>query len=252
MIATNYIDLGTKADHFAKPLKRLIVSVDLGQTVDPTAIAILEVQTRRNLHDQFWRTGIESADNPHPPRDWYDKNSQLKFGTAPASMILKHLERLPMRMPYPAQMDHVAGLLRRLPKGHYGPDLLFDMTGVGRPVVDMARRSGLRPIGVTITAGQAQGRDPESYDDWRVAKLLLVSRLQAAMHEKILFVPATLSDAKALVQELQDFRATINDTGYARFGAREGAHDDLVLAVAIAVWYASRELDTATTHEFYV
>lgn len=27
------------------------------------------------------------------------------------------------------------------------------------------------------------------------------------------------------------------NTGYARFGAREGRHDDLVLALAIACWY---------------
>jgi hypothetical protein len=31
-------------------------------------------------------------------------------------------------------------------------------------------------------------------------------------------------------------RATANSTGYWKFGAREGKHDDLVLALAVALW----------------
>ena len=37
-----------------------------------------------------------------------------------------------------------------------------------------------------------------------------------------------------------DSRATIGGTGYTSFGAREGAHDDLVLARASALWWAAR------------
>jgi hypothetical protein len=40
------------------------------------------------------------------------------------------------------------------------------------------------------------------------------------------------------VAELRDFRAEVTDSGYWRFGARAGKHDDLVLAVAIALWRA--------------
>ena len=57
---------------------------------------------------------------------------------------------------------------------------MLDQTGVGRPVVDMFRHAGLSSIGVTITAGDSETR--VHADEFRVAKLLLVSRLQAALH----------------------------------------------------------------------
>jgi hypothetical protein len=39
-----------------------------------------------------------------------------------------------------------------------------------------------------------------------------------------------------LARELQDFRARFTEAGNATFNAREGAHDDLVLALALAVF----------------
>jgi hypothetical protein len=48
----------------------------------------------------------------------------------------------------------------------------------------------------------------------------------------------SLPDASVLMSELQDFRAEVSDTGAWRFGARSGKHDDLVLALAIALWRA--------------
>ena len=47
-----------------------------------------------------------------------------------------------------------------------------------------------------------------------------------------------MAEAPTLVSELQDFRANFTDHGNTVFGARVGRHDDLVLAMAIAAWYA--------------
>jgi len=41
-----------------------------------------------------------------------------------------------------------------------------------------------------------------------------------------------------LVRELQDFRVEFTAAGHLTFNARSGKHDDLVLALAIAVWRA--------------
>ena len=49
-----------------------------------------------------------------------------------------------------------------------------------------------------------------------------------------------LPDAPALRAELEDFRAAVTDSGRWTFGARAGAHDDLVLALALAVWRANK------------
>lgn len=53
-------------------------------------------------------------------------------------------------------------------------------------------------------------------------------------------IAASLPDAAVLMRELQDFRVRYSDAGNATFSAREGAHDDLVLAHALAVFGLSR------------
>jgi hypothetical protein len=62
--------------------------------------------------------------------------------------------------------------------------------------------------------------------------------MQALLDDGRLKIHKGLPDAAGLVEELQNFRAKVTDTGYWRFGARAGKPDDLVLAVAIALWRA--------------
>lgn len=68
----------------------------------------------------------------------------------------------------------------------------------------------------------------------------LVSKLQALLHSGDLRIAASLPDAAVLGRELQDLRVRFTDAGNAAFHAREGAHDDLVLASALAVFGLSR------------
>ena len=68
----------------------------------------------------------------------------------------------------------------------------------------------------------------------------LVSKLQALLHAGELRIAASLPDAPVLLRELQDFRVRFTESGNATFNAREGAHDDLVLALALAVFGLSR------------
>ena len=143
-----------------------------------------------------------------------------------------HLERLPLGTPYPAIVAHVGRLLTKLP-GH--PELVIDFTGVGRPVFDMFVCSGISPIGVLISGGTAETHDGPTCS---VPKLTLVSRLQTLLHEERLKILRELAEAETLVRELQDFRVEFTAAGHLTFNARCGKHDDLVLALAIAVWRA--------------
>ena len=145
-----------------------------------------------------------------------------------------HLERLPLGTTYPAIVAHVSRLLTKLP-GH--PELVIDFTGVGRPVFDMFVYSGISPIGILITGGTAETCDGRICS---VPKLTLVSRLQALLHEGRLKILKELAEAETLVRELQDFRVEFTAAGHLTFNARSGKHDDLVLALAIAVWRAHR------------
>ena len=143
-----------------------------------------------------------------------------------------HLERVPLGTSYPAIVAHVGRLLTKLP-GY--PELVIDFTGVGRPIFDMFVCSGISPTGVLITGGTAETRDGPTCS---VPKLTLVSRLQALLHEGRLKIQRELDEAETLVRELQDFRAEFTAAGHLTFNARSGKHDDLVLALAIAVWRA--------------
>src|SRR6516225_4467311 len=143
-----------------------------------------------------------------------------------------HLERLPLGTPYPAIVARVGRLLAKLPAG---TDLAIDLTGVGKPVFDLFQYSGIYPVGVQITAGSAESRDGMVCS---VPKLTLVSRLQALLHQARLKIQRELDEAETLVRELQDFRVDFTAAGQLTFNARSGKHDDLVLALAIAVWLA--------------
>jgi len=144
-----------------------------------------------------------------------------------------HLERLPLGTTYPAIVQHVGRLLARLPEG---TELCIDYTGVGRPVFDLFRYSCTSPIGVLITSGVS-----EAIVDGiaHVPKLVLISRLQVLLHEGRLKIQRDLPEAKNLVSELMDFRVQYTAAGHLTFNAREGRHDDLVLALAIACYRAA-------------
>ncbi len=214
------------------------VGVDLGQTIDPTAIAIIE---REVVPGIFVRQRRETGDGTM--LDMWGRDTSKDRST----FVLRHLERLPLGTDYTAQVGYVYSLMGRPPLSNTpNTALIIDQTGVGRAVFDMFNATGLNPIGCTITGGENETR---SADGWRVAKLQLVSRLQAMLHSGALEIAADLPDLAALKAELQNFRVNFTAIGNMTFAARVGAHDDLVLAVAIALWYAESRTRTGCWQE---
>lgn len=178
-----------------------IVSLDLGQQQDPSALAVLERAE-------------------HTDRAAYD---------------CVELRRWHLGTPYPRIVEDVLGLLAdsRLAD----PVLVVDQTGVGRPVVDLFRwRVGCPFRPVTITSGFTWSREPNG--DYRVPKKDLAAAVQALLGYRRLRIAAELPEARTLVEEMQAFRVKVTKAGNESFAAdwREGKHDDLVLAVALAAW----------------
>ena len=103
-------------------------------------------------------------------------------------------------------------------------------------------KHGLKPIKVTITAGNEESQN--GYARFTVPKQVLVSNLDAMMHTGELRIAKELKETPALETELKDFRRHVSEAGRYSFKAREGQHDDLVLAVAIAAWRAVRKKKT--------
>lgn len=202
----------------APKIDRMIVGVDLGQSMDPTAICVL----RHRVEPLDKWTANETA------KTW--RQDRIERFDCP------WIQRLPLGLAYTTQAQDVANLLARPPLSA-GCTLLLDETGVGRAVADIFDQAGLRPHRVTITAGLETTQ--HGARSWHVPKGVLISAVSARLHTGELRFAADLGDSAALREELQDFRRKVSEAGRATYAARTGAHDDLVLAVAIALWWAT-------------
>ena len=190
-----------------------LLGLDLGQAADPTALV-----------------GLEQSRGP-------DRRGRY---------AVKYLRRFHLGTPYPDVVAEVGDLLSRLearrPAGRPAEArlLVVDQTGVGRPVVDLFRAAGgacLQPV--TITAGHQAGRAEDG--SWHVPKKHLVGTVQVLLQQRRLAIPRGLPDAALLTRELENFRVKVTLAGHETFEAwREGQHDDLVLAAALACWAGER------------
>jgi hypothetical protein len=214
--------------------QRFIVGVDLGQSTDPTAIAVLH-----------WRC--------RPLETWTHDNF-LHRQDVQEHIDVRHLERLPLGMAYPAVVQHVANLLIRPPlcgdDDFPAAELVIDETGVGRAVGDIFEAAGMRPKRVTITAG-TEATSGHGLNRYHVAKTILISQLDAALHIGRLRFASALADAAAMAEELKDFRRKVSDAGRSSYAARTGSHDDLVLSVAIANWWFNEPPPPVPTFAYY-
>ena len=128
--------------------------------------------------------------------------------------------------------------------------LAVDATGVGIAVTDMLRNAGLHFDGVTITSGEKETREGSR---WRVPKRNLISACQVLLQQRRLKIAASLPEAKTLTEELLNFRYKITQASNLTYESwREGAHDDLVLALSLAVWKAKKGLFSVEVDESLV
>lgn len=96
------------------------------------------------------------------------------------------------------------------------------------------------PLGERHIAGADAEKDERG--GWRVPKRDLVGVVQVLIQNQRLRIAAGLPEAEMLLRELEGFRVRISATGHDSYGAwRDGTHDDLVLAVALASWYGEHE-----------
>lgn len=149
------------------------------------------------------------------------------------------IKRYPLGTPYPAIVASVQEMLAQPTLRDAA--LVVDATGVGRPVVDMFRADGCTPTPVMITGGTHAHRDDNGY--WLVPKKELVSAVQVGLQTGTLKIARSLERAQMLAQELTQFQTKITTAANDIYGAwREGQHDDMVLALALALWYAPRRI----------
>lgn len=143
------------------------------------------------------------------------------------------LTRWPLGTPYPDIVSRVAAIAERLEQ----PTLVLDGTAVGRGTMDLFRRTALpvrECIAVTVTAGHQAHHS--ALDTWTAPKKDLVAAVQSVLQGRRLKIARGLREAVTLMRELSLFRVKPTAASDGLDGWREGSHDDLVLAVALALW----------------
>jgi hypothetical protein len=151
---------------------------------------------------------------------------------------IRHLHRYPIGTPYTTIVPDVAKNIRKGIKGQV--TFVVDQTGVGHALGDMLARVVDDEITrVAISAGHASTYAPDGTR--LIPKMELVTCLQLLLQGRRLRVAQTLPFASLLVAELQNFRTkvvAVSDDPLVAW--REGQHDDLVFAVALACHQAER------------
>ena len=183
-----------------------ILGLDVGQAGDPTGFAILE-------RPAFIR----------PPRE--------------SDYHLRHVERFTPGTSYPAIIDSVVA--RGRSAGISGCPLVIDQTAVGPIFIQQLWKteSGLHVVSLSMTAGHSIQLSDDGTQ--LVPKRDLVTALQWTLQARRLKIAAEMALADLLIDELARFRLrTIPISETANIEWRVGQHDDLVFAVALAVWYA--------------
>jgi hypothetical protein len=192
------------------------VGVDFGQSRDFTAIAVLERAEVTGEWDPAmyaWRKEV--------------------------SLRLRYLQRVALGTPYPEVVDRVIQVTRS-PELYGRCSLTVDATGVGRAVVDLLRKEdpGCALLPVNITGGLKQTEEGGYHG---VPKRDLILGLQVLLQRGLLQIAAGLEFGPELVKEMSAMQVKITLTGQEQYGAwREGTHDDLVFAVALAYWNAQK------------
>ncbi len=192
--------------HVRRP--KYFLGLDLGQRVDPSARCVLERHGK----------GLE------------------------AYYHCRDLHRYPLGTSYPTVVSDVRGLCLREPLSSNRPTLAIDATGAGIPVVELFTLARPR-LNAVITPISIHGGNEITVNGYgfNVPKRELVSVVQAFLQTDRLKIAAELPLANVLTTELQNFQVEISQNGFDSYNARSGAHDDLVLSLAMALWLGQNE-----------
>jgi hypothetical protein len=155
------------------------------------------------------------------------------------------LERLPLHTPYPAIAARIIDIVRRLPRGH--TTVIVDRTGA-HAAYDMLLDKGLSPLGLTISGGDSVHWDRRCVT---VPKMRLLTGLLSISYRGELQISKRLRDYAEFRRQLQNIGTMATDSGAGETWRARRGHDDLAIAVSMAVWYLENPGPNMGILEFY-
>ena len=196
------------------------IGVDLGQVNDPTAIAVLEYSEELGPV----RNPVTWAFPVH--KRWILRQvERMRLGTE-FSDVARRVGQF---------ARYFGGPGRPLPGSEWyyrgpGVTLVVDATGLGSPVLEMIRKEPMRAniVGVKLTGGSGANKADKH---WNVAKTELMGRLAAMVDNGELWAAGDLANKEQWLDEMESVNAE----------TLQGNPDDMVIATALACWWARRK-----------
>lgn len=224
-----------------------IVGLDLGQSIDPAAAAVVDRTSAKRIAKRekgwsLWNPDTEKWEDVGGKREHESFDAVARalhevgeYPLKPATLRCVSLKQWPLKTDYCDVVRDVCGIRWDV--------LAVDFCGVGRPVVDFLNREKLetehagRVMPIATAASSARVHQHEDYVS--VPKIDLVASIRLAKSEHGLVLPS--GDAtNALLAQLDDFQMRYGKQSVS-FGNVEkaGKHDDLVSALGLACWVAT-------------
>jgi hypothetical protein len=190
--------------------------LDLGQRNDHSAIALLDL--------------VENTSNQRDPVSWeFIKTTNFR---------LRGLHRFPLGTAYTEIPRLVRTAIITPPPGHFGRQinttLAIDGGGPGLPVIEMIRKEKM-PCSIlpAIITGAGMGSRLGG-GLYSVPRRELVTLLRLALETRKLIFPADLPLRDELKEELMHIDSAGGQT----------KHDDMAIAIALALWAATKRQPT--------
>jgi hypothetical protein len=204
----------------------LIAGLDLAAVRDYSALAMVErVEVASADYRQAWVN----------PSDW-EPGYWDRVMVPEQHYLVRHLVRWPRGTDPGEVVDDTAALLEE-PQIGEACLLRYDATGMGigvKSIIQERWRAGRfgahRPIGINIHGGDESNGSS-------VAKVDLVSTVVRLLRERRLHLARGMQHVDQLRKELLGFQVKVTATGREKYEAQtESLHDDMVIAVALAVF----------------
>jgi hypothetical protein len=196
------------------------IGVDLAQRRDHSAVVLVE----------------SYRPEPETPTDWPPVRHDVRWAT-----------KFPLGMGFTEQVAAIKTIAEACgPLGH--TIMVVDSTGLGAVVVEMLRSITAVSMRTVVFTGGESATKVSAFEH-HVPKRDLLAAVGIVLEQERLGVPMSCPFRTDLLDEMLSIERSISERGHDSYAAAGQGHDDLTMALCLAVWWADRPDQGAVWHQ---